>query len=105
MLAETVEGHAAEEARGDDAVGVDVVAGDGEGEGFDLGDFGEGHGGLKGIQAATGRQPRRRAWRRGSHGGEASFGDGRRKGLVGLQERVAVHTTQGRVAVRAGLPS
>ena len=50
VLAETVEGHAAEEARRDDAVGIDVVAGDGEGEGFDLGDFGEGHSGLKRVR-------------------------------------------------------
>ena len=54
VLAETVEGHAAEEARGDDAVGVDVVAGDGEGEGFDLGDFGEGHGGSEGVRRRRG---------------------------------------------------
>jgi hypothetical protein len=44
VLAETVEGHAAEEARRDDTVSVDVIARDGEGEGFDLSDFGEGHG-------------------------------------------------------------
>ncbi len=50
VLAETVEGHAAEEARRDDAVGVDVVAGNGEGEGFDLGDFGEGHGGSEEVR-------------------------------------------------------
>ena len=50
VFTKTVEGHSAEEARGDDAVGIDIVAGDGEGEGFNLGDLGEGHGGLKGIR-------------------------------------------------------
>ncbi len=54
VFAETVEGHAAEEARGDDAVGVDVIAGDSEGEGFDLIDLGEGQGGLKGVRRRRG---------------------------------------------------
>ena len=47
VFAEAIKGHATQEAGGDDAVGVDVIAGDGEGEGFDLSDFGEGHGVLK----------------------------------------------------------
>ena len=44
MFAEAIKGHATQEAGGDDAVGVDIVAGHGEGEAFDLGDFSEGHG-------------------------------------------------------------
>ena len=54
VFAETIKGHATEKTRGDNAVGIDVVAGDGEGEGFDLGDFSEGHGGLKGIRRRRG---------------------------------------------------
>jgi len=44
VFAEAIKGHATQKAGGDDAVGVDVVAGNGEGEAFDLGDFSEGHG-------------------------------------------------------------
>ena len=43
VLAEAVKSHATQDARGDDAVRIDIVARNGECEGFDLGDLGEGH--------------------------------------------------------------
>ena len=43
-FAETIERHAFHEARGDDAVGIDVVAEHGNGAAGNGGDFSEGHG-------------------------------------------------------------
>ena len=54
VLTEPIEGDAAQEARGDDAVGVDVVAGNSEGKAFDLGDFSEGHGREGGAKRKAG---------------------------------------------------